>query len=572
MNILILLVLTGLSCLAVLKKQPWVAAIACGLGLGLVSPPNGFWWLHWVLWVPVLILLQPGQNKANFKLGYLTGLAGLSTCFFWISESITHYSNLPRPLALIAVLLFAAIYALPFAVSFVVVRPLRQHFPRAWVLLVPAVAVATEFAPLALDQLTGVRLSLFPYFQGATQYRVLPSVQIASVAGITIMTFLVYMTNCAVAECFYRRQEGKGIPWRIPAAAFGLLVLNASWGSLRIARVDAEVSTWPTARLSQLQQDLTMDERMQKAAAGAEEAGGGLSKLEGISTATNTPKNDPLLDCADSICTWSHLNGKIRERKEQMDLVVLPEGSILYDPRGRRTLRRLQWEAKQSKAPILLGAGYRDRRADGTTSDHNSIFLLDENGLIDHYDKMILLPFGEFIPFSQKFPILKKWIQGPGDFDPGKSAVAFEIAAKGDRPGFRFYTPVCYEAIIPHFMRWNMSDADLLINVTNDGWFGDTMAPHQHAMLAVARSIELGIPMYRLGFTGVSLTATPTGEISNETAAFERVSRVVEVPVGQLPTLYKKFGDWFGWGCTLLSLGLWGFVRRRSVTPTPTLT
>lgn len=569
MNVLIFFVLTGLAALSILKKKPWLAAIACGLGLGLVSPPNGFWWLHWVLWVPVLILLQPGQNKANFKLGYLTGLVGLSTCFFWISESITHYSNLPRILAVIAVLLFAAVYAVPIAVSFVVVRPLRQHFPRAWILLVPAVAVATEFAPLALDQLTGVRLSLFPYFQGATQYRILPSVQIASVAGIIMLTFLVYMTNCAVAECFFRRQEGRAIPWRIPAAAFALLVLNASWGSLRIARVEAEVSTWPTARLSQLQQDLTMEERMQKATAGAEEGDGGLTKLKRVSTTVKSRKTDLLLKCENSLCTWQHLNGKILKRKEQMDLVVLPEGSILNDPQHWRTLNRLKEEAEKSKAPILLGAGYRDRVL---RTDHNSIFLLDENGMIDHYNKMILLPFGEFIPFSQKFPILKKWIQGPGDFTPGTSAVAFEIAAKGDRPGFRFYTPVCYEAIIPHFMRWNMSDADLLINVTNDGWFGDTMAPHQHAMLAVARSIELGIPMYRLGFTGVSLTATPTGEISNETAAFERVSRVVEVPVGQLPTLYKRLGDWFGWSCLLLSLGLWGFVRRRSVTPTPTLT
>jgi len=569
MNFLLFFALVGLVTASYLKKKPWGVATACGLGLGLVSPPNGFWWLHWVLWVPVIAQLKADDNRFNFRLGYLTGVVALATCFLWISEAITHYSNLPRILALITVLLFAAIYALPIAVSFVVVRPLRKHFPHAWILLVPAVAVATEFAPLALDQLTGVRLSLFPYFQGATQYRILPSVQIASVAGITMLTFLVYMTNCAVAECFFRRQEGRALPWRIPLAAFGIVLVNAGWGALRIARVEAEVATWPTARLSQLQQDLTMDERMQKAAAGAQEGGGGLRKLEGITTTLTETSNDPLLNCPDSLCTWSHLNGKLR--KEQMDLVVLPEGSLLNDPRRGRTLRRLKWESRQSKAPILLGAGYRDVREDKSTSDHNSIFLLDKDGLIDHYDKMILLPFGEFIPFSGQFPILKKWIQGPGDFDPGLAAKAFEITAKGDRPGFRFYTPVCYEAIIPHFMRWHMSDADLLINVTNDGWFGDTMAPHQHAMLAVARSIELGIPMYRLGFTGVSLTASPTGAISNETAAFERVSRVVEVPVGQLPTFYKRFGDWFGWGCTLLSLGLWGFVRRRSVTPAPPL-
>ena len=564
MDFLILFSLVAVAAIGLAKDKAIPVAIACGAGLGLVSPPNGFWWLHWVLWVPVLLVLKEGQNKRNFRIGYLTGLVALSICFFWISEAITHYSNLPRVLALLAVLLFAAAYALPIAVSFVVVRPLRARVPRAGILLVPAVAVATEFAPLALDQITGVRLSLFPFFQGATQYRVLPSVQIASITGIYAMTFLVYMTNCAVAECFYRRSEGRAIPWKIPAAAFGILLVNASWGSLRIARVEADVATWPTARLSQLQQDLTMEERMRKAAAGAQAGGGGLRKLEGIETDLPSDEEDPLLNCVDSLCTWSHLNGKLR--KEQMDLVVLPEGSLLRDPRHGRTLRRLGWESKQSKAPILLGAGYRDRRPDGSHSDHNSIFLLNEEGIQQRYDKMILLPFGEFIPFSQTFPVLKKWIQGPGDFDPGEEATAFKVEAKDDRPGFTFYTPVCYEAIIPHFMRRHMSDADLLVNVTNDGWFGDTMAPHQHAMLAVARSIELGVPMYRLGFTGVSLTASPTGEISNETAAFERVARVVEVPVGQLGTFYKRFGDWFGWGCTLLGFGLFFHMRRRSVT------
>ena len=426
-------------------------------------------------------------------------------------------------------------------------------------------AVASEFALLAIDQVAGVRLALFPYFQGATQYRVLELVQIASISGIYTLTYLLYLTNCAVAECVFRRLEGRSIPWKIPATAFGIVLLNAGWGALRVAQVNADVEQWPTARITQLQQDLTMEERMQKAAAGARAGGGGLAKLNNIQDQATTNENDPLLECPDALCTWSHLTGKLRG--EQVDLVVYPEGSLLRDPRRGRTERRLMWESQQADAPILLGAGYRDRRPDGTHSDHNSVFLFHEEGIKQVYNKMVLLPFGEFIPFSNTFPVLKEWIQGPGDFSPGEEATAFTVEARDERPEFTFYTPVCYEAIIPHFMRRHMSEADLLVNITNDGWFGDTMAPHQHAMLAVARTIELGIPMYRLGFTGVSMTATPTGEIQNETAAFERVARIVEVPVGQIDTLYRKLGDWFGWLCTLLSLAMWVLLRRKSVTP-----
>ena len=567
MSLAVLLILGSLTALGYRIQRPLLIAAATGAGLGLVSPPTSLWWLHWILWVPVITLMKPDAWKANFRLGYLAGVFALCICFFWISESIIHYSNLPRPVALLAVLLFAAAYALPMAITFASVRPLRKHFQRTWIFLVPAVAVASEFALLAVDQITGIRLALFPYFQGATQYRVLELVQIASVTGIYVMTYLIYLTNCALAECVFRHQEGREIPWRIPAAAFGIVLVNAAWGHFRIAQVEAAVEDWPTVRITQLQQDLTMEKRMQKAAAGARSEGGGLAKLEGIQTEDSADENDPLLNCPDALCTWSYLTGQLRG--EAVDLVVYPEGSLLRDPRRGRTLRRLMWESGQADAPILLGAGYRDRKADGTHSDHNSIFLFNEEGIDQIYNKMILLPFGEFIPFSNTFPVLKKWIQGPGDFSAGEEATAFTIKAQDDRPAFSFHTPVCYEAIIPHFMRTHMSDSDLLVNVTNDGWFGDTMAPHQHAMLAIARTIELGTPMYRLGFTGVSMTASPTGEISNETAAFERVARIVEVPVGQLDTIYKKLGDWFGWLCTLLSLGLWINFKRKSVTPAP---
>ena len=112
MDFLILFSLVAVAAIGLAKDKAIPVAIACGAGLGLVSPPNGFWWLHWVLWVPVLLVLKEGQNKRNFRIGYLTGLVALSICFFWISEAITHYSNLPRVLALLAVLLFAAAYAL----------------------------------------------------------------------------------------------------------------------------------------------------------------------------------------------------------------------------------------------------------------------------------------------------------------------------------------------------------------------------------------------------------------------------------------------------------------------------
>ena len=567
-----------------LFKHPRIApynslliALFCGAALGLTSPPISWWWLHWVLWVPVFSQLKPRETKRNFRYGYLVGFIGVATCFFWISEAITLYSNLPWALAILAVILFAAAYAIPIAAIFAAVRPMRRHFPRGWVFLVPAFAVAMEFLPLGIDQLTGVRLSVFPFFQGATQYRVIELVQIASVTGMIGMTFLVYMTNCAVAECVFRHQEGRELPWRIPAAAFGLVLVNAAWGSWRIQQVNADTADWPTIRISQIQQDITMTKRMEQAAAGASQEGGGLDKLK----RTRPSSTISALD------SWISLTKAIEG--EKIDLMVFPEGSLLSNPLYYSKAKRLAQLTEKMKAPLVVGAGFAIENK-GKREDYNSVFLIPEDAAqrlkrietenprrrirwlgetdmnVRRYDKMILLPFGEFIPFEKSFPIVRKWIQGPGKFEPGKSAEPFVISAGEGQQNFSFYTPICYEVMLPHFMRKHMSDADLLVNVTNDGWFGDTMEPHQHAMLSIARSIELGIPMYRLAYTGVSMTATPTGKIQNETKPYTEVSRVVEVQVGQISTVYKRFGDWFGWGCTLLSIGLLIWMRKKPVT------
>lgn len=180
-----------------------------------------------------------------------------------------------------------------------------------------------------------------------------------------------------------------------------------------------------------------------------------------------------------------------------------------------------------------------------------------------HYDKMVPLPFGEYLPFAEIFPFLRDWIRGPGNFRAGTEAVIFDV------DGARVATPICYEAILAYVCR-RWEQPDLFVNVTNDAWFGTGAASDLHGMLAAIRATELGVPVFRSAYAGVSLVAEPHGVIHHETPLFTEVSRVIDVRMGRADTLYARFGDWFVALCAMVLVVLWGTSRPRDAeAPTP---
>ncbi|MCA9573470.1 MAG: apolipoprotein N-acyltransferase, partial [Myxococcales bacterium] len=192
---------------------------------------------------------------------------------------------------------------------------------------------------------------------------------------------------------------------------------------------------------------------------------------------------------------------------------------------------------------------------------YNSLYLFGEDGdVLGRYDKTVPLPFGEYLPLSSTFPILREWIVGPGDFRAGKDANVLV----GNHATLA--TPICYEAILPDTCR-SFDDPGLFVNVTNDAWFGDSAAPWQHGMLAASRTTELGVPMIRSTYSGISFVAEPHGVIHAETELFVPARRLVEVRLATFPTFYARFGDWFVGLCFLLVLAL---EARARLAPTET--
>ena len=186
--------------------------------------------------------------------------------------------------------------------------------------------------------------------------------------------------------------------------------------------------------------------------------------------------------------------------------------------------------------------------------DHAIVYTPDGE-VAGRYDKMVPLPFGEYLPLGETFPWLADLIQGPGSFRAGDAPVVFEGAKA------RMATPICYEAILGYVCRW-YERPDLLVNVTNDAWFGQTAASPLHGMLAAIRAVELGIPLYRSAYTGLSFAAEPHGVIHSDTQLFEKVHRIITVRVTRFDTPYARYGDWFVALCVFGLVGALGAAGR----------
>ena len=221
------------------------------------------------------------------------------------------------------------------------------------------------------------------------------------------------------------------------------------------------------------------------------------------------------------------------------------------------------------KTPILLGlltyepsqpdvSPIRDREA---RKMYNSAVLLDGDGkVLGRYDKNYLLIFGEYIPFGDVFPQFYEWLPEASHFYAGDTVETF--AFKGHQLGVM----ICYEDIIPRFTRKLAGkDPNVLINVTNDAWFGKTSEPYLHLALATVRSVENRLWLVRSTNTGVSAFVDAVGRIVQGTSLDDAEVLVADVPMLRTSTIYRSYGDLFAYGClvTFFVLAIGALARRR---------
>jgi apolipoprotein N-acyltransferase len=241
----------------------------------------------------------------------------------------------------------------------------------------------------------------------------------------------------------------------------------------------------------------------------------------------------------------------LQAAKQKPELIVWPEAATPFyydiDPLGTKYVKDL---ATNSGLPILFGSPYKKKVA-GKELFYNRAFLISNQGeTIDVYDKMHLVPFGEFVPFRQALFFIEKMVEIIGDFGLGKRATVFTLN------NYQLGVSICYEIIFPDLVRQPVKNgAEYLVNITNDAWFGKSAASYQHFSMAALRAVENRTPIVRAANTGISGFVDATGQIRNTTDLFKRELIVNEItPNRGQRTFYSEFGDIFSYFCLALTV------------------
>jgi len=508
----------GSDPLTILSHAPLRVSLLVVSGLlGALAFPLTNWWLFaWVWLVPVLTCALARPPRATFADGWLAGTVFFVALLRWLDHTFLYFSAIPWPLTWLPIVALAAYCGLYTAVTAVGVAWLRRRIGAGPALATsPALWVAGEWV-------RGHLMDGFPWgLLGYSQHAVLPVIQIAELTGVYGVSFLIVAVNGAIAAVV-------GLGWRraLPGAAAGvsLLALSLGFGWSALAR---EGATTPARAAS------------------------------GIAVALIQPSIEQTLkwDPAQHARIMDVYERLTREAARSRPAVILwPETATTIFLRGDPDLlARLTRLSAELDTPLLVGS--IDRQAGPRGKFLNSAFLLSGQGISARYDKIHLVPFGEYVPLSWLIGFVRSWAEFISDFGTGETETVFPLA-RGS-----FGTVICYEVIFPELFRgFVAAGAAFMVNITNDAWFGRTSGPWQHLGMLPLRAVEHRVAIARAANTGVSAFVEPSGRVTRLLPLFAQGVLGDRVSLRSGRTLYTRLGDWLAYLCLGLSASVLGFA------------
>ncbi|MFH1580540.1 MAG: apolipoprotein N-acyltransferase [Pseudomonadota bacterium] len=487
-----------------------MAFISGGL-LFFSFPKYGIGNVAWIALVPLLLALNKGTVKSALITGFFTGFIFNVGLIYWIALVVVNYGYLPLAIGLVAMLFLAAylsIYLALFAggISYLRDKGINQ-------------IIAAPLLWTCLEYLKSHLLTGFPWENLAySQYLNPHIIQMADVTGLYGITFVIVFINAVICNFLnYFMHDYDGKSWkptvREITGALLLLVVIFIYGDLRISEVETKLKTAPPIDIALIQGNIDQSVKW-------------------------NPQNQQ-----ETLTTYKILSNLTSTSSSK--LIVWPETAVPFyfqdlDARSRQVYQ----VAKETSNWLLFGSpSYIKEQSN--VSYLNSAFLISPKGIISgRYDKVHLVPYGEYVPLRSLFPFISKLAVGIGDFRAGEGYHPLAIL------NHQIGVLICYEAIFPKASRiYKNMGAELLVNITNDAWFGFSSAPYQHLSMTVFRAVENRLYLLRAANTGISAIIDPAGKIVAQTALFVDTSLLGRVRFIDTKTFYMAYGDAFTYLC-----------------------
>jgi len=525
-----------------IRHRTWMLAALSGVLQVLVFPRPNLVILCWICLTPLLVAILAGQQEElrvidpagrdlgattpgqGFLLGYLSGIIWYAGSCYWVYDVMHEYGGLPGPVALGILVLYCLYLGLYHGAFGLMVAALarRGGDNQGRVLaLAPFIWVAVELAR--------ARISGFPWdLLGTAQVDNIPLTGVATITGVYGLSFGIALANAAFAAAFLLPPVRRRLMLVTSLAAAATLQAGAlvrpaplpATHSARLVQSNVPILGGGTWTIQYFRQTLAALTEL------SEQPAGGVT--------SPAPR-----------------------------LIVWPESPtpfFLNDPNFHHVIMGI---AQQTGSYVVAGSiGVRNTPGREKNSEFlNSAAVMSPAGQwVARYDKVHLVPFGEYVPFKSLLSFAESLTKQSGDFSPGAERTV--IVLDGHRMGIF----ICYESVFPDEVRiFADRGAEVFLNISNDGWFGDTGAPYQHLNMARMRAIENRRWLLRGTNTGVTGSIDPYGRLVAQAPRHQRTAIDVPYAFRSDTTFYTRHGDVFAYLCAIITVaGLLARLRSRA--------
>ncbi len=491
----------------------------------LAFAPWKFWPVSFFCMIPIFYYIE-NNNMRNRPLLKIMGLGCLQAIFIsflgyhWVIDTMVVFGHLPVPAAVLIFILYAIGTNFRWIIFFLLLywfKKNKDSFQTGNNRLLKFISKRSFFCMGAWGIAEYLGWQLFPYYGGNLVSGNLIFIQIVDFVGVFGVSLILILINILFYEAIICKKK--------PILAITVLLICHIYGGISYYYWNSKQSNYKTANIGVVQGNTPMKFQSKRS----------------VNRVVEQSLNNMILQ------SYNIMN-KARIQGKPLDIIVWPESSVPYISYERFAQFKKQLNLFQRSHKVemiipdlLVKRNYKKRE----TEMYNNVFLLNKNEeVMENYQKMVLLPFGEFLPLSDLFPAYKKFFSEVSNFTHGNQLSLFSSEIGKIMP------LICYEVILPNFVlnfhKKTHQNAQIMINITNDTWFGDSIESSQHLELARLRSIELRMPLIRGVNAGISTYFDITGRNFGETELLTSANSIytVKIPPKGTATLYTLFGSY----------------------------